>query len=325
MTDPITLRRRGVLAAAGLLLAGRPAMAASWPQRPLRVVVGFPAGTSPDLMARLLAEPLASALGQSVIVENKPGAGGNIGADIVAKATDGHTFGLIGSGALAASPALYPKLPFSLKDFKPITTVGSSPLMLVTASSVSFADPGDFLRVARAAGDRWSYGSVGMGSSGHIATELLKEKTGMAPVHVPFNGVPAIFNAMMGGQIHMAVVPLGNASAQIQAGRIKGVALTSAARSSLAPGMPTLAEAGVSGFDIEVWNALMAPAATPASSVAIVADAVARIIRTEEMRQKLFAQGWRADGTAPAALERRIKDDTATYAAIIRARGIRLE
>lgn len=298
------------------------AQAAGWPQRPIRIVVGFPAGTSPDLMARALTEPLAQALGQAVIVENRVGASGSIGAEAVAKAADGHTFGLIGNAALTSNPILYPKLPYAVTDFKPITVVGSAPLLVVAANSLLFDTPADFFRLARGAGTRWNYGSVGVGSGTHLGNELLKSKAGFDAVHVPFNGAPAVLNAMIAGDIQMATLPIGAALAQIQAGRIKGVALTSASRSILAPNIPALPEAGVPALGIELWNAVMAPASTPKPVLELFSRAVASVVRSEDMRHKLFLQGWRADGTSPEALQRRIKDDTALYADIIAQRNI---
>jgi tripartite-type tricarboxylate transporter receptor subunit TctC len=320
--------RRTLLANAALLAAStawpRPGMAqaVAWPQRPIRIVVGFPAGTSPDLMARLLTEPLAQALGQPVIVENKVGAAGSIGAEAVAKAGDGHTFGLIGNAALTSNPILYPNLPYAVKDFRPITVVGSAPLLVVAAASVAFDSPAAFFQRAREAGTRWNYGSVGVGSGTHLCNEMLKAKAGFEAVHVPFNGAPAVINAMIAGDVQMATLPIGAALAQVNAGRLKGVALTSASRSILAPSMPALPEAGVPALSAELWNAVLAPAATPRPVLEIFSQALARVIRSDDVRQKLFQQGWRAEGTSPEALERRIRDDTVLYAEIIAQRRI---
>lgn len=321
------LKRRPLLALglfsalAAALPQGR-AQTNSWPQRPIRIVVGFPAGTSPDLMARALAEPLGQALGQPVVVENRVGASGSIGAEAVAKASDGHTFGLIGNAALTSNPILNPKLPYSVKDFKPITVVGSAPLLVVAANSVNFNSPAEFFQEARKAGNRWNYGSVGVGSGTHLGNELLKAKAEFDAVHIPFNGVPAILNAMIAGDVHMATLPIGTALAQINGGRLKGVALTSGSRSILAPNIPALPEAGVPELGIELWNAVMAPASTPKPVLEFFSRAVTQVVRSAAMREKLFQQGWRADGTAPESLERRIKDDTALYANIIALRKI---
>ena len=326
MNPKLLPRRRPllILGASSLAAAAWPRLvtAQAWPQRPIRIIVGFPAGTSPDLMARALTEPLAKILGQPVIVENRVGASGSIGAEAVAKATDGHTFGLIGNAALTSNPILQPKLPYAVKDFKPITVVGSSPLLVVASNSVKFDTPAEFFRQAKAAGDRWNYGSVGVGSGTHLGNELLKAKAGFDAVHIPFNGVPAILTAMIAGDVHMATLPIGSALTQINAGRIQAVALTSASRSILAPNVPALPEAGVPALGIELWNAVMAPATLPKADLDVFSRAVSTVVRSEEMRQKLFLQGWRADGTSPQSVQRRIKDDTKLYADIIALRKI---
>ena len=324
-------RRRGLAAALGIVSGMAPALRgsaqesraqAAWPQRPVKLIVGFPAGTSPDLNARLLADPLGQALGASMVVENRAGAAGVIGAEAVARANDDHTLGLIGIAALTIAPHLNPKLPYSTRDFKAVTVIGSSPMLIVAANSVEFKDGADFFRLAREAGSRWNYGSLGVGSTAHIGTELIKSRTGIEATHVPFNGAPAVMAAMVNGDVQFAALPIGAAFAQAQAGRIRAVALTSASRSILAPGVPALPEAGVAALDIEIWNAIMAPAGMPAAILERVARAASAIIRSEDMRLKLFAQGWRAEGTTPAALERRIRDEGAMFGAIIRQRRI---
>ena len=312
----------GGLALPGSAAAQSTASNAGWPERQLKLVVGFPAGTSPDLNARMLVDPLAQALGQPVVVENRVGAAGAIGAEVVAKATDGHTFGLIGIAALTIVPHLNPKLPYSVKDFKPVTVIGSSPMLVAANNSINFKDAAEFFRLGAAAGTRWNYGSLGVGSTSHIGTELLKARTGIEAVHVPFNAAPAVIAAMVNGDIHFALLPIGAALAQAQGGRIRVVALTSASRSSLAPAVPALPEAGVTALDIEIWNAVMAPATTPKAILDKFSRAVATIVRSEDSRQKLFAQGWRAEGTTPEALERRIREESAMFAAIIRQRRI---
>ena len=295
---------------------------ATWPERPVKLVVGFPAGTSPDLNARLLADPLARLLGQPVLVENKSGAAGAIGAEAVARATDGHTFGVIGIAALTIVPHLNPKLAYAPRDFRAVSVIGSSPMLVVAANSVNFNAPADFFRAGRAAGRAWNYGSLGVGSTSHFATEMIKQGAGMEAAHVPFNAAPAVLAAMVNGDVQFACLPIGTAFAQAQAGRIRAVALTSATRSILAPGVVPLPEAGIEALDIEIWNAVMAPAATPAAVLARLSAAVSQVIRSEDGRQKLFAQGWRAEGTTPEALERRIRDESRVFGEVIRKRGI---
>src|SRR5512139_1105237 len=230
---PSPLRR--ALLALGLLTlaAGAQAQpAAAWPTKPVKILVGFPAGTSPDLVARTLAEPLSKALGQPVIVENKPGAGGNIAADAVAKATDGHTLGVMINGNLTIARLLNPKTPYDpLKDLAPISLIGTAPLVLAAPADAPGQNAAEFLAAARSSGDKWSYGSPGVGTVGHIGMELLKARVGMAPVHVPYPGYPQVVTAMVGGQIQLSMLPPGLALAQARAGKIKALGVTSAGRS----------------------------------------------------------------------------------------------
>ena len=190
---------------------------APWPSKTLRIVVGFPGGSSPDLTARTLAEPLSRALGQPVIVENKVGAGGNIAADYVAKATDNHTVGLMINGNLTTAKLLNPKLPYDpLKDFQPVSLVGVSPLVLMVPRSVPGASAQAFLTAAKEAGDRWSYGSPGVGTIGHVGMELLQSKTGAQAVHVPYPGYAQVATAMIGGQLQLSMLPPALALAQVK-------------------------------------------------------------------------------------------------------------
>lgn len=329
MADATTLNRVQWLAGTASAMASTPlalhAQAAGWPSKPLRIIVGFPPGTSPDLLARAIADPMARLIGQAVIVENRVGASGVLGAEMLAKATDAHSFGVVGNAALTSAPILYPKLPYRLQDLAPITVIGSSPLLVVASSRIAFDSPADFFRQARAAGDRWSYGSLGVGSGSHLITELLKAKAGLQTVHVPFNGAPGIINAMIGGDIQLAVLPIGNALSQVQVGRIRGVAVTSASRSILAPEMPPLPDAGVPALNIDIWNAVVAPASLPTAQRDLLAQAAVQVIRSDDVRQKLFLQGWRAEGTTPQALAQRIREDTALYREIIASRHITVD
>ena len=316
------------LAAALLASAFAPAAFAAdaWPSKPLRIIVGFPAGSSPDLTARALAEPLEKALGQPVIVDNRTGAGGNIGADAVAKATDGHTIGLMINGNMTIARLLNPAVRYDpLKDLTPITLVGVAPLVLVAPAGAPGADAKAFLTAARAAGAKWSYGSPGVGTVGHLGMELLKSRSGIAPVHVPYPGYPQVFNALVGGDLQLSMLPPALANQQIKAGKLRGIGVTSSGRSTLAPDLPSLADAGVSNFNLEIWNAVAAPASMPKAHVDQLAAAVSGIVRTPEMRQRLFQQGWQAVGSSPEALGNRIRSDAQVLGNIIRAQQIKAE
>ena len=320
MTYLPTIARRTVLAAGVSLLAAHaaiPAFAATadqWPTKPVRIVVGFPGGSSPDLTARTFSEPLSKLLGQPVIVENKAGAGGNIGAAEVARAKDDHTIGLMINGNMTIAKILNPAAPYDpLKDLAPLSLIGVSPLVLtapVEQPGVPHnADAKAFFAAAKAAGDKWSYGTPGIGTIGHLGTELLKARSGISPVHVPFNSYPQVATAMGGGHLQMAMLPPALAQAQAQAGKIRLIGVTSNGRSPLAPNVPSMAELGVN-LDLQMWNAFAAPVHMPEAIRTKLAGMLVDIARTPEVREKLFQQGWQMVGTSPEGLANRIQKDT---------------
>ena len=299
----------------------------AWPTKPVRMIVGYPAGSSPDMQARLLVDPLSQALGQPVIVENKPGAGGNIGADLISKAEDDHTIGVVGNGPLTSAPYLFPKLPYKpLQDLAPVALIGSAPLVwAVSRPANGNASASQFIAQARAEGERLAYGSIGAGSGGHLGMELLKLRLGLKPLHVPFNGGPAILNAMMGGQVQMTLLPASTVMPLVQAGKIDAIAVTSARRTPLAPTLPGMEELGAKDVNVEVWNAVMAPARMSPAALAKLRTALETIISSREMRQQLFLQGWRVDDVSAKSLAARIKSDTAAYGDVIAKNNIRVE
>ena len=299
--------------------------AAAWPTRPVRILVGFPAGSSPDLAARLLAGPLAKALHQSVIVENKPGAGGNIAAAQLAKATDDHTIGMLINGNMTIAKLLNPAMPFDpLTDITPVSLVGTAPLVLVASTSIPGPDSA-FLKLARESGDKWSYGSPGIGTVAHIGMELLKSRAGIHPVHVPYAGNPQVITAIMAGQVQMALLPPALAMAQVRAGKMRAIGVTSAERSPLAPELPSLASIGLKDFNLEIWDAVAAPKSMPKELVAKLSTLIADIVHTPAMREKLIQQGWTPVGSTPEELSARVKSDTAQLGGVITKLGIRAE
>lgn len=302
-----------------LAMAQKPAQPADpWPTRPVKIMVGFPGGSSPDLVARALSEPLSQLLGQPVIVENRPGAGGNIAADMVAKATDNHTFGVMINGNLTTAKILNPKTPYDpAKDLAPLSLIGTAPLVLAAPADAPGATSKAFLEDARKAGDKWSYGSPGLGTVGNIGMELLKARTGINPVHVPYPGNPQVITAMIGGEIQLALLPPGLAAAQVRAGKLRAIGVTSAGRSSLVPEMPSLSEAGVANVQLEIWNAAAAPVSMPKAYQAKLSAAISEIVRRPEMREKLFQQGWQVAGSSAEGLANRMKSDTAAMGAVI--------
>ncbi|WP_326539486.1 Bug family tripartite tricarboxylate transporter substrate binding protein [Pseudorhodoferax sp.] len=323
----MTLPRRAILAAplAGLAPWAQ-AQASSWPNKPLRILVGFPGGSSPDLTARALAEPLSKALGQPVIVEAKVGAGGNIAADQVARATDEHTIGLMINGNLTIAKLLNAKTPYDpARDLAPVSLIGTAPLVLAAAMDTPGTTAQEFFAAARAEGSRWNYGTPGVGTVAHIGMELLKSKSGIAPVHVPYPGNPQAITAMIAGQIQMALLPPALAMAQVRAGKLKAVGITSAGRSPLVPELASLSDAGIAGFQLEIWNAVAAPASMPRAIVAKLSTLISDIVRAPDMRARLFQQGWQVAGSSAEGLANRMKSDTALLGGVISAQNIKAE
>ena len=319
------LARAAVFGVAGLgLCAGAWAQGAAWPSRPVKIMVGFPGGSTPDIAARALAESLTKTWGQPVVVENKPGASGNLAADLVAKSSDDHTLGVVINGNLTSAKLLNPKLPYDpVKDFSLVSLLATAPLVLVTPADQPVGAA--FVAAARAAGDKWSYGSVGIGSVGHLGMEVVKAAIGNTqPVHVPYNGNPAVLTAMLGGQIQMALVPPGLALAQVKAGKLNAVGVTGA-RSTLAPDVPPLADAGVKMAPLEVWTALVGPAGLSKAAQDRLARDVPAAVREAETRQRLFAGGWDAQGSSGEVLAARVRDEARILGDIITSRGIKLE
>ncbi len=320
--------RRDFLAAALLALGTGAAVAAppapAWPNHTIKILVGFPGGSTPDVAARVLADAMGKAFGQTVIVENRPGASGNVAADAVAKAADDHTLGVVINGNLTSARLLNPKLPFDpAKDFSLLSLIATAPLVLVAPAS----QPGgaEYFAAARSAGDKWSYGSVGIGSVGHLGMEYVKSRSGgFEAVHVPYNGNPAVVTAMIGGQIQAALVPPGIALPQVRSGKLRAIGLTGG-RSTLAPEIPPLADLGIRMNELEVWVALVGPAGLSKAAQERIAREVPGLLRQPEVRQRLFTSGWQVQGSAPDGLRARVKAETGILGGIIAARGIKAE
>jgi tripartite-type tricarboxylate transporter receptor subunit TctC len=298
--------------------------ASAWPIKPVRILVGFPAGSSPDVAARVLSDALGKVLGQPVIVENKPGASGNIAAQQVAQARDDHTLGAVINGNLTTAKVLNPKLSFDpVTDFTPLSLLVSAPLVLVAPASLPTGSA--FFAAAARNGDKWNYGSVGNGSVGHLAMELLKSKVkGLGPIHVPFKGNPDVVTALLAGNIQMALVPPGLVLPHIKSGKLHAIGLTTG-RSTLAPEIPSLAEAGVRDFNLDVWTALVGPATLSKAAQERLNAAVQTVMRSDEARQRLFSQGWQAVATSPEGLRTRVRAEAAQMSRIISQRGIKVD
>ena len=275
------------------------------------------------MAARVLADVLGRAWGQPVVVDNRPGASGNIAADQVAKASDDHTLGVVINGNLTTARRLNPRLSFDpARDFSLLSLLATAPLVLLGAAS----EPGgaDFFAAAQRGGARWNYGSVGIGSVGHLGMELLKRRAGFAAVHVPYNGNPAVLTALISGQIQAALVPPGVALPQVRAGKVKAIGLT-AGRSALAPDVAPLSTLGVKADELEVWVALVGPASLSQRAQDRLANELPTRLREPETRQRMFTAGWQVQASSPEALRLRVNGETRLLGDLITALGIRAE
>jgi tripartite-type tricarboxylate transporter receptor subunit TctC len=314
-------RRRELLAASALLpLAGASRAEAAWPSRPIRLVVPFPGGSSPDLIARSLAEPLGQALGQPVVIDNKPGAGGNIGTGAVAKATpDGHTLLFTIQGPLITAPLLSKALPYDpARELRSVSFVASSPNVLVVPPSLGVETLAQFVALAKRRAGALNYGSVGTGSAAHLAMASFITRAGLSIVHVPYAGFPQVVNAMLAGQIHAGFMVPAIAMPQVKAGKLKALAVTSAGRFAALAELPTVAESGYPGFEATSWQALLAPARTPDAIVRRVAAETIRIVRGEGFRRELLPLYFSAAGTAPEGLDALMRDERVRWGALIK-------
>lgn len=321
-------RRSLVLAATGLAAVGIAPLAsaqAAWPTRPLRLVVPFPPGGLIDNMARLIAPRLGQALGQAVVVDNKPGAGGNIGAAEVARAApDGYTL-LMASPPLTISPAVYQALPYQPAQIAPVALLGRVPNVLLVNPSSGIASVADLTARAKAHPGKLNYASNGNGTSLHLSAELYKSSTGAFLTHIPYRGAAAAVTALLAGEVDMMFDNLPSAIGQIQAGRLKALAVTTAQRSAALPGVPTLIEAGVAGFEVSAWFGLAAPAGLPAPVLTQLERLVARIAGDPEVVTTMARQGAESAPMDSQAFRRFLATDAAQWKKVAAFAKIQLD
>lgn len=317
------LARTGISAAlitaAGTLAA--PALAAEYPTKPIRLIVGFAPGGGTDTTARAMSQKLTDALGQQVVVDNRPGAAGNIAAEIVSKATpDGYTLLMGTIAALAINPSLYSKLPFDpIKDFAPITQAVDSTNILSLHPSVPAGSVKELIALAKA--KPLNYGSSGVGGTGHLAGELFNTMAGVKMTHVPYKGGGPAMIDLVGGQVQLVFATAASAVPQIKGGRIKGIAVTTAKRSALMPDLPTISEAGLPGFDANNWYGVLAPAKTPRAIINRLNSEITKVLAMPDVKTFLFNQGLDPAPGTPEKFGAYIKSETAKWAKVVKASG----
>lgn len=302
------------------------AEAQTWPAKPVKVVVGFPAGTSADIIARLFTERLAYHFKQSFIVENIPGAASSKAAGMVAGAEpDGYTI-FLGTAANTISQSVYKKLKFDFAaDFTPLATLGSAPTVLVVGPSLGVGTVSEFIAYAKARPDSVFYASAGVGTTPHLAAEMFNQLAGIKLVHVPYKGNNEAIADLLGGRIHVNFAPIPTVAELIKAGQVKGLAVGSTKRSTLAPDLPTLGETGVAGFDAVIWYGFLAPKGTPREIVEAINAAINRAAQTPEMQAKLAANGADPMITTADFFAGYVKDDVAKWRKIVEAAGVSVE
>ncbi|GAA5084512.1 MULTISPECIES: Bug family tripartite tricarboxylate transporter substrate binding protein [Paenalcaligenes] len=316
--------QKTVLAAAtgvALLASTGAAIAADWPKKTIQMVVPFPAGSSPDVLARTIAEPMSQALGQTIIVDNKPGAGGNIGTRFVARAKpDGYTLLLTINGPMVTAPTLYKKsLGYDpLKDLQPISLVGTSPNVLIVPADSPATNLTEFIELAKKEKGALNYGSVGAGSASHLSMAMLEHAADIELTHIPYSGFPQIISGVIAGDIHGAFMVPGIAMPQVNSGKIRALAVTSLEESELVPNMPPVAATkGFEGFEAISWDALFVPSGTPEAIVTRLNELTQEVLARPEVQEKIRALYFTPESSSPAAMTERIQSEKVVWDEVI--------
>ncbi len=303
------------------------AFAQRYPDKPVRIVVPYVAGGNLDVTTRLFAEGLAEELGQSFFVDNRPGANGNMGtAQVAHSAPDGYTLAMVSIGTMAINPAMYHNMGFDPEtDLTPISIVSTIPMVLETGEAMPFRNMAELLAYAKANPGKLNFGSGGNGSLAHLSAEMLRARTGIDIVHVPYKGAALALNDAMAGHIQMVFDTLNTSAALIKEGKLRAIAVTSAKRSPALPGVPTVEEAGIRNFIVESWAGLVAPAGLPRETVMRIQTAVARIAAREQTKARLAAAGSEVVASTPEQFASTLKADRARWAEIVKVSGARAE
>jgi tripartite-type tricarboxylate transporter receptor subunit TctC len=316
---------RTVVALLGFLLAAMPATAQDWPTKPVRIVVPFGAGSTPDVVARLIADHLQKKLGQPFVIDNKPGASGNIGTDAVAKAApDGTTIGVSIGGPLAINTLLFSKLPYDPKtDITPITQLITQPSALVVNSNVMVKDVQELVALLKREPGKYNFGSIGNGSLSHLAMEAIALAAGAKMVHIPYASSPAAMTAIIRGDVQMGCLPAISVTPHVASGAVKILAVSTAKRSPYLPDIPTLKEAGID-VEADAWMGMIAPGHTPEAIVAKIQREVVEAIGTAAVREKLAAQLMEPVGSSPSEFRARIDGEIDRWGPVIKAANVKV-
>jgi tripartite-type tricarboxylate transporter receptor subunit TctC len=326
----MTIRVAAIALSATLLAAGGASAqnpAANYPNKPIRFVVPYTAGGTTDILARIIAAKLTESWGQHVLVDNRPGAGGNIGTDLVAKADpDGYTIVMGAISTHAINPSLYKSIPYDhIRDFAPITRVGLLPNVLVVNPSLPAKTVKEFIAYGKANPGKLNFASPGTGTSLHLSGELFKDMTGTDMVHVPYKGSTPALTDLLGGQVLAMFDNLPASLPHIKGGKLRPLAVTTARRTPALPDVPTMIEAGVPGFEVTSWFAVFAPARTPKEIVAKLNSEMVKILNSPDVKEKLAQQSVEAAPTTPEELAAFVKSETERWAKVIKATGATVE
>jgi len=310
----------------GALVGTLPTRAQDYPNQTVRIVVPFAAGGAVDSLARIIGAKLTEIWKQPVIVENKPGGAGNLAADAVAKAAPDGTTILLTTNGLAISPSLYKSLPFDVaKDFAPVTQLIESPLLLVAANNLQAGSLKELIALSKAKPGTLNYGSTGVGNPLHLTMEMLKHETGLDAQAVPYRGDGPLNTALIAGEVHLAVLPIGTARSNVENKMVRGLAITSAQRSKAMPDLPTVAEQGVAGFDASSWQGFFVPAKTPPDIVAKIYQGTKKALAAPDVQERLKAFTAEPVGSSPDAFATKFKADLAKYARVVKEAKIPLQ
>ncbi|MCC7486190.1 MAG: tripartite tricarboxylate transporter substrate binding protein [Burkholderiales bacterium] len=316
---------RGAVFLALLCFLASGTLAQEFPDRPIRFIAGYPPGSQSDTVARLLGQGLTQLWGQQVIVDNRPGAAGNIAAEITARAQpDGYTMLLVATNHTIVS-SLYRKLSFDpVRDFEPVALVSTTPTILIVNPSLPVKSVADFIAFARAKPGELSYGSSGTGASPHLVMELFKTIGGLDIVHVPYKGIPQALVDLLAGRIHTMFSTVAPAMPYVRSGKVRALGVSTAGRSRAAPDVPAISES-LPGFDAASWQGVLVPAATPKRIVQRLNAAIVRIVRTPEVNQRMVALGYNPVGSTPDELGAFIRSETTKWSKVAKASGARLD